>query len=131
MFFSPLCFPLQPNRLKQFGFSAIASEEKAPPEKPRVAFQTPVPASSTSPVHEDFHRGLASTLGETAASRCFPILVLHFKVVVKHGPAPGTGRTVSVDGKLKNAGGNCKADIQTWFGTSQGGWVSWEAALQG
>ncbi|XP_054250667.1 centrosome and spindle pole-associated protein 1 [Indicator indicator] len=59
----------QPNRLKQFGFSAIAPEEKVPPEKPRVAFQTPVPASSTSPVNEDFHRGLASTLAETAASR--------------------------------------------------------------
>ncbi|XP_068018616.1 centrosome and spindle pole-associated protein 1 isoform X4 [Melanerpes formicivorus] len=58
-----------PNRLKQFGFSAAAAEEKAPPEKPRVAFQTPVPASSASPVNEDFHRGLASTLGETAASR--------------------------------------------------------------
>ncbi|XP_054034952.1 centrosome and spindle pole-associated protein 1 [Dryobates pubescens] len=59
----------QPNRLKQFGFSAAAAEEKVPPEKPRVAFQTPVPASSASPLNEDFHRGLASTLGETAASR--------------------------------------------------------------
>ncbi|XP_017668021.1 PREDICTED: centrosome and spindle pole-associated protein 1 isoform X6 [Lepidothrix coronata] len=69
----------KPNRLKQFGFSARASEEKVPPERPRVAFQTPVPAPSASPVNEDFQsdkdfpRGLASTLGEIAAPRLAPL----------------------------------------------------------
>ncbi|KFQ69211.1 Centrosome and spindle pole-associated protein 1, partial [Phaethon lepturus] len=62
-----------PNRLKQFGLTARASEEKVPPERPRVAFQTPVPVSSASPVNEDFHRGLASTLGEIAAPRLAPM----------------------------------------------------------
>ncbi|XP_027762331.1 centrosome and spindle pole-associated protein 1 isoform X5 [Empidonax traillii] len=68
-----------PNRLKQFGFTARASEEKVPPERPRVAFQTPVPAPSASLVIEDFqsdkdfHRGLASTLGEIAAPRLAPL----------------------------------------------------------
>lgn len=61
----------QPNRLRQFGLTARASEEKVPPERPRVAFQTPVSMPSVSPVNEDFHRGLASTLGEMAAPRCF------------------------------------------------------------
>ncbi|XP_064363505.1 centrosome and spindle pole-associated protein 1 isoform X2 [Dromaius novaehollandiae] len=59
----------KPNRLKQFGLMARASEEKAPPERPRVAFQTPVPNSSVSPVNEDFQRGLSSTLGEIVAPR--------------------------------------------------------------
>ncbi|XP_051624377.1 centrosome and spindle pole-associated protein 1 isoform X4 [Manacus candei] len=69
----------KPNRLKQFGFTARASEEKVPPERPRVAFQTPVPAPSASPVNEDFQsdkdfpRGLASTLGEIAAPRLAPL----------------------------------------------------------
>ncbi|XP_050174374.1 centrosome and spindle pole-associated protein 1 isoform X3 [Myiozetetes cayanensis] len=68
-----------PNRLKQFGFTARASEEKVPPERPRVAFQTPVPAPSASLVIEDFqsdkdfHRSLASTLGEIAAPRLAPL----------------------------------------------------------
>ncbi|KFQ87573.1 Centrosome and spindle pole-associated protein 1, partial [Phoenicopterus ruber ruber] len=63
----------KPNRLKQFGLTARASEEKMPPERPRVAFQTPVPVPSASPVNEDFHRGLASTLGEIAAPRLAPM----------------------------------------------------------
>ncbi|XP_042642216.1 centrosome and spindle pole-associated protein 1 isoform X4 [Tyto alba] len=63
----------KPNRLKQFGLITRASEEKVPPEKPRVAFQTPVPVPSASPVNEDFHRGLASTLGEIAAPRLAPM----------------------------------------------------------
>uniref|UniRef100_A0A8B9RYW0 Centrosome and spindle pole associated protein 1 n=1 Tax=Accipiter nisus TaxID=211598 RepID=A0A8B9RYW0_9AVES len=63
----------KPNRLKQFGLTARAAEEKVPPEKPRVAFQTPVPVPSASPVNEDFHRGLASTLGEIAAPRLAPM----------------------------------------------------------
>uniref|UniRef100_A0A8C8AHY1 Centrosome and spindle pole associated protein 1 n=1 Tax=Otus sunia TaxID=257818 RepID=A0A8C8AHY1_9STRI len=63
----------KPNRLKQFGLIARTSEEKVPPEKPRVAFQTPVPVPSTSSLNEDFHRGLASTLGEIAAPRLAPM----------------------------------------------------------
>uniref|UniRef100_A0A8C0IEZ6 Centrosome and spindle pole associated protein 1 n=1 Tax=Bubo bubo TaxID=30461 RepID=A0A8C0IEZ6_BUBBB len=63
----------EPNRLKQFGLIARTSEEKVPPEKPRVAFQTPVPIPSASPLNEDFHRGLASTLGEIAAPRLAPM----------------------------------------------------------
>ncbi|KFV10355.1 Centrosome and spindle pole-associated protein 1, partial [Tauraco erythrolophus] len=62
-----------PNRLKQFGLTARASEEKVPPERHRVAFQTPMSVPSASPVHEDFHRGLASTLGEIAAPRLAPM----------------------------------------------------------
>ncbi|XP_054045773.1 centrosome and spindle pole-associated protein 1 isoform X12 [Rissa tridactyla] len=63
----------EPNRLKQFGLTARASVENVPPERPRVAFQTPVPVPSASPVNEDFHRGLASTLGEIAAPRLVPM----------------------------------------------------------
>ncbi|XP_068528144.1 centrosome and spindle pole-associated protein 1 isoform X9 [Anas acuta] len=63
----------KPNRLRQFGLTARASEEKVPPERPRVAFQTPVSMPSVSPVNEDFHRGLASTLGEMAAPRLAPM----------------------------------------------------------
>eukprot|EP00076_Gallus_gallus_P037973 XP_025003511.1 centrosome and spindle pole-associated protein 1 [Gallus gallus] len=63
----------EPNRLKQFGLTARASEEKVPPERPRVAFQTPVSMPSVSPGHEDFHRGLASSLGEMAAPRLAPM----------------------------------------------------------
>ncbi|NXO39452.1 CSPP1 protein, partial [Locustella ochotensis] len=67
------------NRLKQFGFTARAFEEKVPPERPRVAFQTPMPARSASPVNEDsqsdkdFQRGLVSSLGEMAAPRLAPL----------------------------------------------------------
>ncbi|KAM4907420.1 centrosome and spindle pole-associated protein 1 [Sylvia borin] len=69
----------QANRLKQFGFTARAFEEKVPPERPRVAFQTPMPARSTSPVNEDyqsdkdFQRGLVSSLGELVAPRLAPL----------------------------------------------------------
>ncbi|XP_010075423.1 PREDICTED: centrosome and spindle pole-associated protein 1 [Pterocles gutturalis] len=63
----------EPNRLKQFGLTVRTSEEKVPPERPRVAFQTPVPVPTASPVNEDFHRGLASTLGEIAAPRLAPM----------------------------------------------------------
>ncbi|XP_030302071.1 centrosome and spindle pole-associated protein 1 [Calypte anna] len=62
-----------PNRLKQFGLIVRTSEEQVPPERPRVAFQTPVPVPSASPVNEDFHRGLSSTLGEIAAPRLAPM----------------------------------------------------------
>ncbi|NXH83431.1 CSPP1 protein, partial [Edolisoma coerulescens] len=69
----------KPNRLKQFGFTARPFEEKVPPERPRVAFQTPMPARSASPVNEDsqsdkdFQRGLVSSLGEMAAPRLAPL----------------------------------------------------------
>ncbi|XP_059341054.1 centrosome and spindle pole-associated protein 1 isoform X5 [Ammospiza nelsoni] len=69
----------QPNRLKQFGITARAFEEKVPPERPRVAFQTPMPARSASPVNEDsqsdkdFQRGLVSSLGEMVAPRLAPL----------------------------------------------------------
>ncbi|NXB73415.1 CSPP1 protein, partial [Donacobius atricapilla] len=67
------------NRLKQFGFTARAFEEKVPPERPRVAFQTPMPARSASPVNEDsqsdkdFQRAVVSSLGEMAAPRLAPL----------------------------------------------------------
>uniref|UniRef100_A0A8C2YBD0 Centrosome and spindle pole associated protein 1 n=1 Tax=Coturnix japonica TaxID=93934 RepID=A0A8C2YBD0_COTJA len=63
----------KPNRLKQFGVTARVSEEKVPPERPRVAFQTPVSMPSVSPGNEDLHRGLASALGEMAAPRLAPM----------------------------------------------------------
>ncbi|XP_030089235.2 centrosome and spindle pole-associated protein 1 isoform X7 [Serinus canaria] len=69
----------EPNRLKQFGFTARAFEEKVPPERPRVAFQTPMPARSASPANEDsqsdkdFQRGLVSSLGEMVAPRLAPL----------------------------------------------------------
>ncbi|XP_059717744.1 centrosome and spindle pole-associated protein 1 isoform X10 [Haemorhous mexicanus] len=69
----------EPNRLKQFGFTGRAIEEKVPPERPRVAFQTPMPARSASPVNEDsqsdkdFQRGLVSSLGEMVAPRLAPL----------------------------------------------------------
>nr|XP_030122169.3 centrosome and spindle pole-associated protein 1 isoform X9 [Taeniopygia guttata] len=69
----------KPNRLKQFGFTARAFEEKVPPERPRVAFQTPMPARSASPVNEDsqsdkdFQRSVVSSLGEMVAPRLAPL----------------------------------------------------------
>ncbi|XP_039558725.1 centrosome and spindle pole-associated protein 1 isoform X5 [Passer montanus] len=69
----------EPNRLKQFGFTARAFEEKLPPERPRVAFQTPMPARSASPVNEDsqsdkeFQRGVVSSLGDMVAPRLAPL----------------------------------------------------------
>ncbi|KAG6933097.1 centrosome and spindle pole associated protein 1 [Chelydra serpentina] len=63
----------EPNRLKQFGLTERASEEQAPPERPRVAFQTPIPAPTISPVNEDFHRGLSNALGEIVAPRIAPL----------------------------------------------------------
>ncbi|KAM9279107.1 centrosome and spindle pole-associated protein 1 [Cariama cristata] len=61
------------NRLKQFGFPVRASEEKIPPGRPGVAFQTPIPVSSASRGTEDFHQGLASALGEISAPRFTPV----------------------------------------------------------
>ncbi|XP_040210297.1 centrosome and spindle pole-associated protein 1 isoform X3 [Rana temporaria] len=53
-------------------------EERAPPERPRVAFQTPVPEPAVTgsgypvaynPAQEDLHRGISSALGEIVAPR--------------------------------------------------------------
>uniref|UniRef100_A0A7M4FNU5 Centrosome and spindle pole associated protein 1 n=1 Tax=Crocodylus porosus TaxID=8502 RepID=A0A7M4FNU5_CROPO len=63
----------QPDRLKQYGLTARASEEKVPPERPKSAFQTPLPAPPVSPVNEDFHRGISSVLGEIVAPRIAPL----------------------------------------------------------
>ncbi|XP_019383306.1 PREDICTED: centrosome and spindle pole-associated protein 1 isoform X2 [Gavialis gangeticus] len=63
----------QPDRLKQYGLTARASEEKVPPERPKSAFQTPLPAPPVSPVNEDFHRGISSALGEIVAPRIAPL----------------------------------------------------------
>lgn len=67
---------------------ARAFEEKVPPERPRVAFQTPMPARSASPVNEDsqsdkdFQRVLVSSLGEMVAPRCFTIMfILHVRLL--------------------------------------------------
>lgn len=91
LFFYYYFFPLQPNRLKQFGLSARASEDEVPPERPRAAFQTPLAVPSASPARQDFHRGLASTLGEIAAPRCFTSRssCISSQVVVKHDIAAG------------------------------------------
>ncbi|XP_009993897.1 PREDICTED: centrosome and spindle pole-associated protein 1 [Chaetura pelagica] len=63
----------EPSRWKQFGLTMRNSREQVSPERPRVAFQTPVPVPSASPFNEDFHRGIASTLGEIAAPRLAPV----------------------------------------------------------
>ncbi|KAM5157916.1 centrosome and spindle pole-associated protein 1 [Mantella aurantiaca] len=53
-------------------------EDKAPPERPRVAFQTPAPEpaitgngypAAYNPAQEDFHRGISSALGDIVAPR--------------------------------------------------------------
>lgn len=73
-----------PDRLKQFSLTPRHFEEM-PPERPRVAFQTPPPpfsapsSPSVPPVHsapshnEDLHSGLGSTLGELAHPRVLPV----------------------------------------------------------
>ncbi|XP_070337250.1 centrosome and spindle pole-associated protein 1 isoform X4 [Equus asinus] len=70
-----------PDRLKQFGVAPRHFEETLPPERPRVAFQTPLPplsAPSVPPIpsvqaipsqREDLHNGLSSTLGEMVPPR--------------------------------------------------------------
>ncbi|XP_053785347.1 centrosome and spindle pole-associated protein 1 isoform X7 [Desmodus rotundus] len=74
-----------PDRLKQFSVAPRHLEEEIPPERPRVAFQTPLPPLSTPPappfppVHsvplqsEDLHSGLSSTLGEMVPPRIVPL----------------------------------------------------------
>ncbi|XP_036089175.1 centrosome and spindle pole-associated protein 1 isoform X2 [Rousettus aegyptiacus] len=74
-----------PDRLKQFSVAPRHFEEMIPPERPRVAFQTPLPplsapsappvppALSIPPQNEDLHSGLSSTLGEMVAPRVAPL----------------------------------------------------------
>ncbi|XP_053251938.1 centrosome and spindle pole-associated protein 1 isoform X11 [Podarcis raffonei] len=69
----------KPNRLKELGLTPRISEERIPPERPRPAFQTPTPGPTSisappiSPVNEEFHRGLSTTLGEMLAPRIAPL----------------------------------------------------------
>ncbi|XP_074134929.1 centrosome and spindle pole-associated protein 1 isoform X3 [Sminthopsis crassicaudata] len=68
-----------PDRLKQLGMSSryfekkfSLFEERIPPERPKVAFQSPLPALSDLPrtsLSEDFNQGLNTTLGEMMSSR--------------------------------------------------------------
>ncbi|XP_036292987.1 centrosome and spindle pole-associated protein 1 isoform X2 [Pipistrellus kuhlii] len=70
-----------PDRLKQFSVSPRYHEEMIPPERPRVAFQTPLPPLSAPhspscppapcipPQSEDPYSGLSSTLGEMVPPR--------------------------------------------------------------
>ncbi|XP_070077430.1 centrosome and spindle pole-associated protein 1 isoform X4 [Equus caballus] len=74
-----------PDRLKQFGVAPRHFEETLPPERPRVAFQTPLPplsAPSVPPIpsvqaipsqREDLRNGLSSTLGEMVPPRIAPL----------------------------------------------------------
>ncbi|XP_073924669.1 centrosome and spindle pole-associated protein 1 isoform X4 [Castor canadensis] len=75
----------EPDRLKQFSMAPRHCEEMIPPERPRVAFQTPLPplsAPSVPPIpsvhsapsqNEDLHSGLNSTLGEMVLPRVAPL----------------------------------------------------------
>ncbi|KAM6216103.1 centrosome and spindle pole-associated protein 1 [Rhynchocyon petersi] len=75
----------EPDRLKQLSVTPRNFEETLPPERPRVAFQTPLPPLSTSSVppipsvhsapaqSEDLHNGLYGTLGEMVPSRIAPL----------------------------------------------------------
>ncbi|KAK2506681.1 hypothetical protein MC885_011325 [Smutsia gigantea] len=70
-----------PDRLKQFSVAPRHFEEMIPAERPRVAYQTPLPplsapsVPSIPPVHsipsqnEDLHNGLISNLGEMVPPR--------------------------------------------------------------
>ncbi|XP_058384800.1 centrosome and spindle pole-associated protein 1 isoform X4 [Diceros bicornis minor] len=74
-----------PDRLKQFSVAPRHFEEAIPPERPRVAFQTPLPPLSSPSVppmpsvhsipsqNEDLHSGLSSTLGEMVPPRIAPL----------------------------------------------------------
>ncbi|XP_041523376.1 centrosome and spindle pole-associated protein 1 isoform X7 [Microtus oregoni] len=74
-----------PDRLKQFSLAPRPFEEMIPPERPRVAFQTPLPplsAPSVPPIpsvhsapsqNEDLHNGLSSTLGDMVHPRIVPL----------------------------------------------------------
>ncbi|XP_053415478.1 centrosome and spindle pole-associated protein 1 isoform X2 [Nycticebus coucang] len=75
----------EPDRLKQFSVAPRHFEELVPPERPRVAFQTPLPplsapsvppmpaVHSVPPPNEDFHSGLSSAFGEMVPPRVAPL----------------------------------------------------------
>ncbi|KAM9308386.1 centrosome and spindle pole-associated protein 1 [Gastrophryne carolinensis] len=69
---------MDPEKMSRRVENKSAIEEKVPPERPRVAFQTPVPEPSVPgsgyavaihPGYDEFHRGISSTLGEIVAPR--------------------------------------------------------------
>uniref|UniRef100_F7ETL5 Centrosome and spindle pole associated protein 1 n=1 Tax=Monodelphis domestica TaxID=13616 RepID=F7ETL5_MONDO len=62
----------QRNKRRYYEKKCSVFEERIPPERPKVAFQTPLPAlpiSSRLPVCEDFNKGISTTLGEMMSSR--------------------------------------------------------------
>ncbi|XP_030651069.1 centrosome and spindle pole-associated protein 1 isoform X6 [Nomascus leucogenys] len=75
----------EPDRLKQFSVAPRHFEEMIPPERPRIAFQTPLPplsAPSVPPIpsvhsipsqNEDLRSGLSSALGEMVPPRIAPL----------------------------------------------------------
>ncbi|XP_054513354.2 centrosome and spindle pole-associated protein 1 isoform X35 [Pan troglodytes] len=75
----------EPDRLKQFSVAPRHFEEMIPPERPRIAFQTPLPplsAPSVPPIpsvhpvpsqNEDLRSGLSSALGEMVSPRIAPL----------------------------------------------------------
>nr|XP_020144421.1 centrosome and spindle pole-associated protein 1 isoform X3 [Microcebus murinus] len=75
----------EPDRLKQFRVAPRHFEETIPPERPRVAFQTPLPplsAPSAPPMpsvplgpsqNEDLHNGFNCALGEMVPPRIGPL----------------------------------------------------------
>ncbi|XP_055205442.1 centrosome and spindle pole-associated protein 1 isoform X11 [Gorilla gorilla gorilla] len=74
-----------PDRLKQFSVAPRHFEEMIPPERPKIAFQTPLPplsAPSVPPIpsvhpvpsqNEDLRSGLSSALGEMVSPRIAPL----------------------------------------------------------
>ncbi|XP_075439918.1 centrosome and spindle pole-associated protein 1 isoform X3 [Ascaphus truei] len=70
--------PFGPEKAGRRSDPRHAFEEMAPPERPRVAFQTPDPeagvigsnlAGVINPANEEYHRGLSNALGEIVAPR--------------------------------------------------------------
>ncbi|XP_020857717.1 centrosome and spindle pole-associated protein 1 isoform X3 [Phascolarctos cinereus] len=87
-----------PDRLKQLGMSPRCYEkkfslfeEKIPPERPKVAFQTPLPTLSDLPrpsLSEDFNQGINTTLGEMMSSRCLFIMFFFLGIRITSLPPP-------------------------------------------
>ncbi|XP_078009498.1 centrosome and spindle pole-associated protein 1 isoform X7 [Phascolarctos cinereus] len=88
----------EPDRLKQLGMSPRCYEkkfslfeEKIPPERPKVAFQTPLPTLSDLPrpsLSEDFNQGINTTLGEMMSSRCLFIMFFFLGIRITSLPPP-------------------------------------------
>ncbi|XP_063779928.1 centrosome and spindle pole-associated protein 1 isoform X2 [Pseudophryne corroboree] len=69
---------LDPQKTSRRVENKPVTEERAPPERPRVAFQTPLPepalpgngfSAALNAAHDEYHRGLSSALGEIVAPR--------------------------------------------------------------